>query len=129
MTHVQSQLVVTIAKQRPLVHMDVKNAFLDGLYIRMYKMKRPPCTSTPLQKVFLFHHALYDLKHTPRAWFATLSFFIIQLDFTSSSHNTTIFMRQTPKILFFFFSMLMICLLLAMILELYQTCNIILVNT
>ncbi|KAA0036637.1 putative mitochondrial protein [Cucumis melo var. makuwa] len=58
-------------------------------------MKPPPDITPPPQKVCLLHHALYGLKQAPRAWFATLSSTITQLGFTSSSHDSALFTRQT----------------------------------
>ena len=52
-------------------------------------------TTPPPQKVCLLRCAFYRLKQAPRAWFATFSSTITQLGFTSSSHDSTLFTRQT----------------------------------
>ena len=46
--------------------------------------------------LLLLCRALYGLKQTPRAWFATFSSTITQLGFTFSSHDNALFTRQTP---------------------------------
>ncbi|KAL0553779.1 hypothetical protein IC582_007683 [Cucumis melo] len=75
--------------------MDVKNVFLNGTLSEEVYMKPPPDITPPPQKVCLLYHALYGLKQAPRAWFATLSSTITQLGFTSSSHDSALFTRQT----------------------------------
>ncbi|KAA0033123.1 putative mitochondrial protein [Cucumis melo var. makuwa] len=60
-------------------------------------MKPPPDTTLPPQKVCLLRRALYGLKQAPRAWFATFSSTITQLVFTSSSHDSALFTRQTSN--------------------------------
>ncbi|KAL4023389.1 hypothetical protein IC575_017141 [Cucumis melo] len=77
--------------------MDVKNAFLNGTLSEEVYMKPPPGTTPPPQKVCLLRRALYGLKQAPRAWFATFSSTITQLGFTSSSHDSSLFTRQTSR--------------------------------
>ncbi|KAA0038938.1 putative mitochondrial protein [Cucumis melo var. makuwa] len=62
-----------------------------------FYMKPPPGTTPPLQKVCLLFRALYGLEQASRAWFATFSSTITQLRFTSSSHNSALFTRQTSR--------------------------------
>ncbi|TYK03354.1 Retrovirus-related Pol polyprotein from transposon TNT 1-94 [Cucumis melo var. makuwa] len=97
MTSVRSLLAITAAKQWPLLQMDVKNAFLNGILSEEVYMKPPLDTTPPPQKVCLLRRALYGLKQAPRAWFATFSSTITQLGFTSSSHDSALFTRQTPN--------------------------------
>ncbi|KAL0550370.1 hypothetical protein IC582_014879 [Cucumis melo] len=97
MTSVHSLLAVAAAKQWPLLQMDVKNAFLNGILSEEVYMKPPPGTSSPPHKVCLLRRALYGLKQAPRAWFATFSSTITQLGFTSSPHDTALFTRHTPQ--------------------------------
>ncbi|KAL0557027.1 hypothetical protein IC582_005545 [Cucumis melo] len=99
MTSVRNLLAIAAAKQWPLLQMDVKNVFLNGtLYEEIY-MKPPLGTTPPPQKVCLLRRALYGLKQAPRAWFATFSSTITQLGFTSSSHDSALFTRQTPNVI------------------------------
>ncbi|KAL4025120.1 hypothetical protein IC575_013498 [Cucumis melo] len=94
---IRSLLAIAAAKQWPLLQMDVKNAFLNGTLSEEVYMKPPPGTTPPPQKVCLLRRALYGLKQAPRAWFATFSSTITQLGFTSSSHDSALFTRQTPN--------------------------------
>ncbi|KAL4035955.1 hypothetical protein IC575_004669 [Cucumis melo] len=77
--------------------MDVKNAFLNGTLSEEVYMKPPSGITPPPQKVCLIRCALYDLKQAPRTWFATFSSTITQLGFTSTSHESTLFTRQTSN--------------------------------
>ncbi|XP_016901897.1 uncharacterized mitochondrial protein AtMg00810-like [Cucumis melo] len=95
MTSVCSLLAIAAAKQWPLLQMDVKNAFLNGTISEEVYMTPPPGTTPPPQKVYILRRALYGLKQAPRAWFATFSSTITQLGFTSSTHDSALFSRQT----------------------------------
>jgi hypothetical protein len=48
-------------------------------------------------KVFLLRRALYGLKQPPRAWFAKFSNIVHQFGFSSSPHDTTLFIRKSDK--------------------------------
>ncbi|KAA0035933.1 putative mitochondrial protein [Cucumis melo var. makuwa] len=77
--------------------MDVKNMFLNETLSKEVYMKPPPGYTLSPQKVCLLCRTLYDLKHASRAWFATFNSTITQLWFTSSSHDSTLFTRQTSS--------------------------------
>uniref|UniRef100_A0A2N9G2B9 Integrase catalytic domain-containing protein n=1 Tax=Fagus sylvatica TaxID=28930 RepID=A0A2N9G2B9_FAGSY len=53
----------------------------------------PPGYSNCPDKVCL----LYGLKQAPRAWFAKFSSIVHQFDFSSSPHDTTLFIRRSDK--------------------------------
>ena len=53
--------------------MDVKNAFLNGNLSEEVYVQPPPGLSSEPNKVCRLRHALYGLKQTPRAWFASLA--------------------------------------------------------
>ena len=97
MTFVCNLLAMVAIKQWSLLQMNVKNVFLNGTLSKEVYMKPPPGTTPPPQKVCLLCHALYGLKQAPQAWFATFSSTITQLGFTSSSHDSTLFTRQTSS--------------------------------
>ena len=46
-------------------------------------------------QVCRLHRALYGLKQAPRAWFEKFSSIVAQQGFTSSSHDTTLFVRKS----------------------------------
>uniref|UniRef100_A0A2N9H992 Reverse transcriptase Ty1/copia-type domain-containing protein n=1 Tax=Fagus sylvatica TaxID=28930 RepID=A0A2N9H992_FAGSY len=48
-------------------------------------------------KVCLLRRALYGLKQAPRAWFAKFSSIVHQFGFSSSSHDTALFIRRSDK--------------------------------
>uniref|UniRef100_A0A2N9J8J4 CCHC-type domain-containing protein n=1 Tax=Fagus sylvatica TaxID=28930 RepID=A0A2N9J8J4_FAGSY len=58
----------------------------------------PPGYSDYPDKVCLLRRALYGLKQAPRAWFAKFSSSIVhQFGFSSSSHDTALFIRRSDK--------------------------------
>jgi hypothetical protein len=73
--------------------MDVKNAFLNGDLTEEVYMQAPPGYSDCHDKVCLLCRALYGLKQAPRAWFAKFSSIVHQFCFSSSSHDTALFIR------------------------------------
>ena len=77
--------------------MDVKNPFLNGIWDEEVYMHPPPGYSHPPQKVYLLRRALYGLKQALRAWFAKFSSTIARLGFTSSPHDSALFIHRTNK--------------------------------
>uniref|UniRef100_A0A2N9GX63 CCHC-type domain-containing protein n=1 Tax=Fagus sylvatica TaxID=28930 RepID=A0A2N9GX63_FAGSY len=52
---------------------------------------------TVLTKFAFLRRALYGLKQAPRAWFAKFSSIVHQFGFSSSSHDTALFIRRSDK--------------------------------
>jgi hypothetical protein len=77
--------------------MDVKNAFLNGELTEEVYMQAPPGYSDCPDKVCLLRRALYGLKQAPQAWFAKFSSIVHQFGFSSSSHDTALFIRRSDK--------------------------------
>ena len=75
--------------------MDVKNAFLNGDLTEEVYMQPPPGYTCPPNKVCLLRKALYGLKQAPRAWFEKFSSTVSQLGFSSSPHDSALFIRKT----------------------------------
>ncbi|GKU93110.1 hypothetical protein SLEP1_g6738 [Rubroshorea leprosula] len=94
-TLVCSLIVIATAKGWKLFQMDVKNAFLNGDLVEEVYMQPPPGLKHPPNKVCQLKRALYGLKQAPRAWFAKFSTTISEFGFTSSPHDTTLFIRKT----------------------------------
>ena len=75
----------------PFYQMDVKNALLNGdLYEEVY-MQPPPGYSHSGSQVCRLRRALYGLKQATRAWFEKFSLVVTQQSFTSSPHDTALF--------------------------------------
>ncbi|GKV01068.1 hypothetical protein SLEP1_g13660 [Rubroshorea leprosula] len=77
--------------------MDVKNAFLNGDLEEEVYMKPPPGLHHPPNKVCQLRHALYGLKQSSRAWYAKFSATVSEFGFTSSPHDTALFIRKTTR--------------------------------
>ena len=75
--------------------MDVKNAFLNGdLHEEVY-MQPPPGYPHSGSQVCHLRRALYGLKQALRAWFEKFSSIVAQQGFTSSPHDTALFVRRS----------------------------------
>ena len=76
-----------------VTQLDVSNAFLHGLLEEGVYMVQPPSfldSSLP-NHVCKLNKALYELKQVPRAWFATLSIFLLQYGFSNSVADNSFF--------------------------------------
>uniref|UniRef100_A0A2N9G7K3 CCHC-type domain-containing protein n=1 Tax=Fagus sylvatica TaxID=28930 RepID=A0A2N9G7K3_FAGSY len=71
--------------------------FLNGELTEEVYMQAPPGYSDCPDKVCLLRRALYGLKQAPRAWFAKFSSIVHQFGFSSSSHDTALFIRRSDK--------------------------------
>ena len=75
--------------------MDVKNAFLNGDLQEEVYMQPPPNYPHSSNQVCRLCRAFYGLKQAPRAWFEKFSSVVAQWGFTSSPHDTTLFVRRS----------------------------------
>uniref|UniRef100_A0A2N9G735 Reverse transcriptase Ty1/copia-type domain-containing protein n=1 Tax=Fagus sylvatica TaxID=28930 RepID=A0A2N9G735_FAGSY len=94
---IERLLAIAAVHQWPLFQMDVKNAFLNGDLTEEVYMQTPLGYSDYPDKVCLLRRTLYGLKQAPRAWFAKFSSIVHQFGFSSSSHDTTLFIRRSDK--------------------------------
>ena len=79
----------------PLYQMDVKNAFLNGdLHEEVY-MQPPPCYPHSGSQVCRLRRAFYGLKQALQAWFEKFSSVVAQQGFTSSPHDTALFVQRS----------------------------------
>ena len=75
--------------------MDVKNAFLNGdLHEEVY-IAPPPGVSHNPGEVCKLKKSLYGLKQAPRAWFEKFSTVITSIGFSSSNHDSALFVKCT----------------------------------
>ena len=89
------RLVLSLAVSRgwTLRQVDVSNAFLHGFLTEEVYMQQPPGFEDPQfpTHVCKLQRALYGLKQSPRAWYARLSARLLELGFTSSKADTSLF--------------------------------------
>jgi len=75
--------------------MDVKNVFINGDLEEEVYMRPPPGYDPPPNKACCLRRALYGLKQAPRAWFAKFSTTLSKIHFSSSPHDTALFLQKT----------------------------------
>ncbi|GJW83362.1 putative ribonuclease H-like domain-containing protein [Tanacetum coccineum] len=76
--------------------MDVKNAFLYGKIDEEVYVSQPPGFLDPKysQKVYKVIKALYGLHQAPRAWYATLSTFLLKNCYRRGTIDKTLFIKK-----------------------------------
>ncbi|KAL5752556.1 hypothetical protein ACOSQ2_023063 [Xanthoceras sorbifolium] len=95
LTSVRCLIAVAAVRRWPLYQMDVKNAFLNGDLQEEVYMQPPPGYPHSGRQVCRLRRALYGLKQAPRAWFEKFSSVVAQQGFTSSPHDTALFIRRS----------------------------------
>ncbi|GJW44266.1 retrovirus-related pol polyprotein from transposon TNT 1-94 [Tanacetum coccineum] len=77
--------------------MDVKSTFLNGKIKEEVYVKQPPSFTSSEFPDYVCKHgkALYGLKQEPRAWYETLSTFLIQNKFVRGKIENTLFIFKT----------------------------------
>nr|GEZ96327.1 hypothetical protein [Tanacetum cinerariifolium] len=76
--------------------MDVKNAFLYGTIDEEVYVMQPPGFQDPefLAKVYKVEKAMYGLHQAPRAWYGTLSKYLLKNGFQRGTIDQTLFIRK-----------------------------------
>ncbi|GKE54030.1 putative ribonuclease H-like domain-containing protein, partial [Tanacetum coccineum] len=76
--------------------MDVKSAFLYGTIDEEVYVSQPPSFVDPKfpRKVYKVEKALYGLHQTPRAWYATLSTFLLKSRYKRGTIDKTLFIKK-----------------------------------
>ncbi|GJW68789.1 putative ribonuclease H-like domain-containing protein [Tanacetum coccineum] len=76
--------------------MDVKSAFLYGTIDEEVYVSQPPGFVDPKfpKKVYKVVKALYGLHQAPRAWYATLSTFLLKSGYRRGTINKTLFIKK-----------------------------------
>ncbi|GKE25843.1 putative ribonuclease H-like domain-containing protein, partial [Tanacetum coccineum] len=76
--------------------MDVKSAFLYGIIDEEVYVSQPPGFVDPKfpKKVYKVEKALYGLHQAPRAWYATLSTFLLKSGYRRGTIDKTLFIKK-----------------------------------
>ncbi|GJW06383.1 putative ribonuclease H-like domain-containing protein [Tanacetum coccineum] len=76
--------------------MDVKSAFLYGTIEEEVYVSQPPCFVDPKfpNKVYKVEKALYGLHQAPRAWYETLSTYLLENGFRRGTIDKTLFIKK-----------------------------------
>ncbi|GKA73334.1 putative ribonuclease H-like domain-containing protein [Tanacetum coccineum] len=84
--------------------MDVKSAFLYGTIEEEVYVSQPPGFEDPQfpDKVYKVEKALYGLHQAPRAWYATLSTYLLENGFRRGTIDKTLFIKRDKGELTFF---------------------------
>jgi len=79
-----------------LYQMDVKSALLNGYLKEEVYVSQPPGFENHdfLNRVFKRDKALYSLKQAPRAWYESLSNFLIENGFQRGKVDNTLFIKS-----------------------------------
>ncbi|KAJ9538527.1 hypothetical protein OSB04_031260 [Centaurea solstitialis] len=86
-------------KNFKVYQMDVKSAFLYGKIEEEVYVCQPPGFEDPRypDRVYKINKALYGLHQAPRAWYDTLSSYLLENDFTRGVIDKTLFIKREKK--------------------------------
>jgi len=92
-TTIRLLLSLAVSRGWPIRQIDIQNAFLHGLLHEDVYMKQPPGFVDSQHPDYLckLDKSLYGLKQAPRAWFSRLSSKLLQLGFTASKADVSLF--------------------------------------
>ncbi|GJT01088.1 putative ribonuclease H-like domain-containing protein [Tanacetum coccineum] len=84
--------------------MDVKSAFLYGTIDEEVYVSQPPCFVDPKfpEKVYNVEKALYELHQAPRAWYETLSTYLLANGFYRGQIDKTLFIKRVKGVFYCF---------------------------
>lgn len=87
----------------PIRQLDISNAFLHGCLTEEVYMEQPRGFVDHVHSDFVckLHTTLYGLKQAPRAWYTRLSHFLLDLGFTVSLVDTSLFIHISGNIKIF----------------------------
>nr|GFA54282.1 copia protein [Tanacetum cinerariifolium] len=87
------------SRNMTIYHMDVKTAFLNGELKEEVYVSQPEGFVDPDHPthVYRLKKALYGLKKAPRAWYDTLSRFLLDNNFSKGAVDPTLFTQKTRK--------------------------------
>jgi hypothetical protein len=96
MTTIHTLLVVASIREWSISQLDVKNDFLNSELHEDVYMRPPPGYSVPKGMVCHLRRSFYDLKQAPRAWFQCFVFMVTVAGFSTSTHDSALFVHVSP---------------------------------
>jgi len=96
-------LALAVSFDWPIRQLDISNAFLHGCLTEEVYMEQPPGFVDTQHSTFVckLHKAIYGLKQALRAWYTRLSQFLLDLGFTASLVDTSLFIHISGSIKIF----------------------------
>lgn len=100
---IRSVLSVAVSYDWPLRQLDVNNAFLQGTLHDEVFMAQPPgfIDKDNPTAVCKLRKAIYGLKQAPRAWYNELRNFLLQLGFSNSLADSSLFIYNKQGVLIY----------------------------
>lgn len=97
MVTVRSLIALVASNQWCIYQMDVHNAFLNGDLLEEVYMQIPEgfAGQGESKKVCKLHKSLYGLKQAPRQWNRKLTDALVQMGFTQSHYDYSLFTKKT----------------------------------
>jgi hypothetical protein len=99
-TTIRTILSIAYSAGWSLKQIDIQNAFLHGFLSKDVYMVQPPRFIHPSypHHVCKLHKAFYGLKQAPRTWFSRLNEKLLQLGFTSSKADSSLFIYSNNSV-------------------------------
>ncbi|PRQ50961.1 putative RNA-directed DNA polymerase [Rosa chinensis] len=101
-TTIRVLLSMAVQYDWPISQLDVSNAFLHGHLQETVYMAQPPGFVDPQRPDYVcqLHKSLYGLKQAPRAWYEELHQCLLSLGFSSSTADSSLFVKVDHHITF-----------------------------
>ena len=96
METVRLLLAIAANNEWEVHHLDVKSAFLNGILLEEVYVTQPPGFEKEGEehKVYKLYKALYGLRQAPRAWYARLSKYLLNLGFTKCPFEHAVYIER-----------------------------------
>jgi hypothetical protein len=93
---IRSVLSIAVSRSWPIHQLDVKNVFLHGHLEETVYCQPPPGFIDPNapDSVCLLRKSLYGLKQAPRAWYQCFASYLVNLGFTASASDVSLFVYK-----------------------------------
>ncbi|KAF5459454.1 hypothetical protein F2P56_023398, partial [Juglans regia] len=97
---IRTMLALTVSRNCFVHQYDVQNAFLHGPLHETIFMAQPPGFSHPQHPSFVckLNKAIYGLQQSPHAWHASLRSRLVDLGFTISTADSSLFIYQSTHV-------------------------------